>query len=209
MLGNGLAPEHVDVGNLILVSGAVLSGDSGSRCPVRRDAGCIQAGPAMSRLRLVDRRGRTEDRATWRWRGLDATEPADFLDPDGDPDTRYSLCLYRLEAPQFDTMSADLFGQGDCGGSACWTSIEDGFRYRDAAAAASGVTELRLHAGPDGRAHAYLRAGGERLQIAKGPFDAPLVVRLMADNGSDMHCWESTFSNFVRNDGRVLRAHSD
>lgn len=209
MQGNGLAPEHVDVGNLILLSGALLAGDTGSGCPLRPATDCFATVTAASRLRLVDRRGRQQDRLTWRWREGEETQVSDFLTPDSDPDTLYSLCLYRSDDPQFDALSADAAGIGDCGGAPCWSSTGVGYRYEDPAGRAGGLLRLDLQAGQEGAARIRARAGGEHLLLPSGPFSASLIVQLRAANGPTVRCWESQFSDFMRNDGRVLRARGE
>jgi len=206
MLGNGLAPEHEDVGNLIVLSGEMLAGSAGSGCPLRPASECLVTLGDRSRLRIVNRPGRSRDRLVWRWGDGEATSVADYLAPDSNPKARFALCLYSGDEPQFDGASADVPSLGTCNDQPCWIAHESGFRYADTQALAAGVRAMRLRAGDDGAAYLYARAGGENLELPVGPLAAPVVMQLRAtDDGAD-RCWQSTFTAFKRNDAQVLRA---
>ena len=104
--------------------------------------------------------------------------------------------------------AADVAALGSCAGRPCWRSTKRGYRYKDSVGVAGGVRRLRLGAGGDGSARLYARAGAENLVVPVGPLPAPVLVQLALDDGQSQRCWQSTFSDFLRNDGRVLVARS-
>jgi hypothetical protein len=209
MLGNGVAAEHVDVGNLILVSGEVLAGDSGSACPDRPALDCRQSSLRPSRLRMVNRQGKALDRLTWRWGRGAVTTPSDFLSPDTNEKAVYALCVYAGQTPQFDVLSAEIPPAGDCDASPCWSAEDDGYLYSDSSAAADGITSLRLATDVNGKARLFARAAGVNLVLPVGALSHPVIVQLAVDDGESNSCWESIFLDSKRNDGRILRAVSD
>ena len=121
----------------------------------------------------------------------------------------YNLCLYAGLNSQFDVLSADVASLGVCGEGDCWNATLDGYLYRDALGSSYGVRTLRLAVGIDGTSRLYARGAGSNLILPKGPLLAPVIVQLAVADGQAEHCWQSTFSDFVRNDGRVLRAQGD
>ena len=209
MLGNGVATDHVDVGNLILVSGEVLAGDSGSACPDRPALSCRQSSLRPSRLRMVNRKGDALDRFTWRWGGGAVTTLADFLSPDVNETAVYALCVYAGQARLFDVLAAEIPPAGDCDGSPCWSADDDGYVYADSSGAAGGITRLRLTTDVNGEARVFARAAGVNVTLPIGALPHPVVVQLAVDDGQSNSCWESIFTDSKRNDGRILRAVGD
>lgn len=112
-------------------------------CPaILDDSSCL--GSYVATVTVDERRGGSE-KLKAQWKDFDQTTTrADF----GDPVTgasRYSLCLYA------DAMLAGEFfidRAGDaCNGSPCWRPAGQGWRYKDARAAATGIRQVTVKPG--------------------------------------------------------------
>jgi hypothetical protein len=205
MQGDGSDPDAIDVGNAVILSGALLSGLSDARCPPTPARACAASSTGRDRLRIVDRAGREYDRWVWRWRGAGVASE-DFLAPELDEHTIYSACVYG-GAGTAVALDAAVAGASACPGGPCW-SIDDDVttRYEDALAGRDGVRRIRLVAGQARGALIEVRAAGALVDEPSLPMELPLTVQLTARNGVSRSCWESRFDQARRNDARVFRS---
>lgn len=158
-------------------------------CLATPRTGCIA--PVQHARSLFSLRDASTDKVLWRWGGGDALR-LDFGRPDLTAD--YALCVY--DGPTL-AMDLQIPAGGLCGGRPCWKENSLGFKYKDAAGKADGVTGVLLKAGLGGRAKLLVKAKGGALTLPP-PVDAnrqftqlPAVrVQLVTSAGT---CWEAVY----------------
>lgn len=162
----------------------------GVACAAAPVATCRGAG--RSRLTIRNAPDRTRDALGWRWGKGDATIAGDFGDP-GDT-TGYRLCVYD-EVGGVPALAVDATVPA----GARWTrGKKGGWTYKSAGGAPSGVRQLVLSLGPDGKAKVVLVGKGGLLPLqppattdALLAADPAVRVQLLSSNGG---CWESAFT---------------
>lgn len=120
----------------------------------------------------------TKDKFTWKWQKGDTS-----LDQLGDPtaDTQYYVCLY---APGlvFDAIIPN--------GPPWAAAGSKGFKYKDNAGTAGGITKMKVKSGAVDKAKILVKGKGMALDDPL-PLTQPVLVQLQANNGQ---CWEHQFS---------------
>jgi hypothetical protein len=141
-------------------------------------AGCRAAGG--SQLQITNNADDAKDKLQWKWqKGAETLFPAL-----GDPtvSTQYFLCIYdpglALEA---------IIPQGTPKWAAAGSS---GFKYKDKAGAAEGVTKGQIKSGGAGKAKAQIKGAGAGLDDPL-PLTQPVTVQLQNNIGE---CWEHAFT---------------
>jgi cysteine-rich repeat protein len=138
--------EECDDGNTAAGDGcdADCLEETGSLCAAAPIDGCVDAGKAS--LSVVESKPGKE-KLKLALKKLGAAVPlADLGDPVAGA-TRYDVCIYREGNTLAGELSVDRAGES-CGSKPCWKAAgAAGFKYKDAAAAASGVTKLVLKSG--------------------------------------------------------------
>src|SRR6185295_4917456 len=125
-----------------------------------------------------------KDRLAWSWRRGAATTLADLGDPKAT--TSYRLCVYE-NAVQNPTLVLEALAPagGSCGASSCWKVVpKKGVRYRDRSGASSGVVNVAIHAGAEGRAWITVRSKGANLPMPALPLLSAVTVQLQSSMGS-------------------------
>ncbi len=198
MEGNGLAPDSADVGNLLVLDGALLAGqEAGAICPPRPRVGCKTALPRRATLRLRSAAVPERARLDWRWTRGEATT----LDDLGDPmlaGTGYALCLYDGSADVQPRLSLRTPAEPDCAGGGCWrTAGRRGFRYRQQEGLPDGVQRASLRSGGAGRSSLQVRSRGRGVLPDGMPLELPVTVQWLRDDAPD--CWGVTYLESLRN----------
>jgi CSLREA domain-containing protein len=142
---------------------------------------------------------------SWSWVGSAAVPASDFADPAGGA-TGYTLCLYDGDGSAPSEFSAPA--GGTCGKRPCWRATSSGYTYADQLIDPDGVKRILL-AGGDvaGKAKITLKAKGFGLGGHPLPFVAPVRVQLLRSGAAT--CWDATFRQFARNDGKTFNARSE
>ena len=176
---------------------------------------CVQP-MSSGKARLLVRkslRGPGKDMVIWKWLPGPATATSDFGDPltsDG-----LALCIYdRSQAAPKLLFRSEVAAGGSCGGRPCWSANgRMGFKFASDGGNATGVTNLLLLAGADGRARIKFQGRGVNLsdrpfEIPHPPLVVPLTAQLQSEHGQ---CWEARFSRpgLSRNDNQEFRARAD
>lgn len=147
------------------------------------------------------------DRLKWVMKGGDATPLADFGDPVAGDDATWSWCLWAGDAPDEPLLGADLPNGGLCDGKPCWRAVSTkGFKMKDKTGTPGGVTSASLLAGDAGRTRLKVLGRGTKLEDATLPATLPLRAQLIADDGVAPLCWQSSWSEAVRNEEGLLKA---
>ena len=144
-------------------------------CPVSPDPGCDAfATGAM----LVKETTPGKEQLSVQLKSGPALTQAELGNPLSTAGTRYALCIYDDAGHLTSQLLVDRPGQL-CGKAACWKSLGGappsgkGYTYKDAAAAASGVTQVTLKAGAAGKSSAALKAAND---AAKGHSSLPTGI---------------------------------
>jgi hypothetical protein len=172
----------------------VLPARADLTCTPTPQAGCRQPAVPHESSLWFKQTGHTDpdDIYTWRWRGGSATAIADFGDPLTTTD--YVLCFYDQSArPQPIIANLAVAATG-------WRALGTGYKRYDHSS--RPLRQLRLHAGPDGKAAILAHGDTDTVQQLL-PFTAPLVVQLQTSTGA---CWATTFTSPRRDDTRRFDA---
>jgi hypothetical protein len=171
-------------------------------CPPAVDPGC--RGPLVSRkssLLLSDRTPDTKDQLQWKWLTGAATTVGEFGNPTATDD--YGLCIYNDVG-----LAAALFAPagGTCAGKSCWSAKPTGFTYKDKDLSPTGIAQIVLKAGADGKAQIQVKGKGDALVMPA--IGSSMVVQLR--NVATSQCWTATYSApFDKYDGITLKDKAD
>ncbi len=158
-------------------------------CPPTVDLGCrtpFVSGKAQ--LQWTDKTpDDTKDQLQWKWLAGMATTVGEFGSPTTTDD--YGLCIYDGTGNRNEAMFIPAGGL--CAGKDCWTAKPTGFQYKDKDLTPSGIAQLTLKAGVDGKAQIQVKGKGASLAIPT-TFSAPLTVQVR--NVASGQCWSATYS---------------
>jgi len=160
---------------------------------------CKAAASGRSSLLLKDSTDNHRDQLTWKWSKGAETTLVDFGIPTST--TAYALCVYDSSASPQPLLVATVPAS-----SARWTPTNKGFRYKDRAAAASGVRAITLKEGEATRSSAALQAKGAALAMPALDLTLPVTVQLRNSAGS---CWGASFTAARSNDSAKFSAKSN
>jgi hypothetical protein len=149
------------------------------------DFGCKDAAPGgchvgtKSQLKIKNNADDNKDKFGWKWQQGSTT-----LSELGDPTagTQYFVCIY---APGlvFDAIIPN--------GPPWVTAGSTGYKYKDVAGAAGGVTKMKVKEGMGGKAKILIKGKGMNLDDPL-MLTQPVLVQLQASNGE---CWEHQFTS--------------
>jgi len=172
-------------------------------------AGCVFAPrtdcrpPRRAFLALANRSKDARDRLLYRWVPRDVPQAADFGTPLTSTD--YSLCIYD-NAGGGDRLLLERTAPagGRCGRRPCWKAIKgNGFRYRDAAGAADGLTSIVLRGGAAGKARVTVAGAGARLGLPPLGLTPAVTAQLQAAGGA---CFAATYNTPSKNSASRFQA---
>src|SRR5262245_18450591 len=126
----------------------------------------------------------------------------------GDPTTStdYAVCLYdQTMFPQQPLLEVNVESGNVCPQKPCWKrSSNGGVSFRDTRRRRSGLKQLKLKPGEDGKASVSLGMAGFRtIQEARTPLSPPVLVQVLNSLGE---CWEQSFSAPILNDNAQFKA---
>lgn len=205
MEGNGLREEAVDVGNLVVVSGAFVAGfPQTAPCPPRDFLGCGRGAAQTSSLTVDSRSAEFGDRASWSLsRGVTGPfSELGELDLEGDG---LRLCFYdaRSQKAFAETL---LAGASTCGRRSCWQRRgARRWRFKDLSGSNLGIRRLRVRLSTSAALSLRMTARDPVELTDALPLTPPLLVRLVGRRGEST-CWDSGFDNPIRNSATRLRA---
>lgn len=155
-------------------------------------AGCrTPVAPGAAQLQVRNVTPDTKDRVQWKWGKGQATAKSLFGTPTVDTD--YRLCVYDGQDALLAHASAPA--GGTCNAKSpkpCWRESGSGFRYVDRDLTPTGVQQLVLRAGVDGKAKIMLKGRGPTLRTPALPI-THLPVRVQLANSAGA-CWSATYS---------------
>jgi len=156
-------------------------------------------------LALTNKTPDDKDAFQWKWLTGAATTKAEL----GDPlhMDNYVVCLYDgagLRAKL--TASAG----GICAGKDCWKDSPNGYKYKDKDATPSGITQLQIAEGVDGKAKIQIKGKGSYLpDLNLAALVSPIMVQLHAASGGVCFGAEYTFPSAISNDAVSFKDKAD
>jgi len=133
---------------------------------------------------------------------------ADLKDPlAGTP--AIAICVYDASSTPQPLLDGTILPGGACGAKPCWKALggPGGYRYRNRAATPDGVTDLKLRVNGAGELQLVAKGRGANLKLPALRLATPVRVQLVVSDGAGTECWESTFSNAIRNDAGTFKAN--
>lgn len=137
--------------------------------------------------------------------------PIDFGDP-GAGSTEYSLCIFDDQDVLVGELAVARPGDMDCAGRDCWKAAAFGWRYRDKAASADGVTRMRMRGGSAGQSQIRVQAANN---AKKGRVQMPLRIAAALQSSanatlqlvpSDAPCFEAVVDEVRKAESDIFKA---
>jgi len=168
-------------------------------CPSAPSTGCTAGEPGKSLITITDNDDDLRDRFKWQLGKGEETDVSAFFSPASTTVPRYRLCVYD-DAGGGALTAAEVPPMGTCAGRPCWkTAGKSGFKYKDAAGTASGITDIKLRAGDDGESHILIKGRGVGFETPAPPLLTPVTAQLTITDGESWQCWQATFVSPSRN----------
>jgi Zn-dependent metalloprotease len=167
-------------------------------CPSSPEAGCRQGGARSSSLILG---APSKPKFVWRMARGDETRTEDFLDPSR-TGGNVGVCLYDDSGTGAPIYQANFETGLNCHGKDCWKPISTrGYKYKSKDGGdSSGVTNLLLKSGEQGKSLVLAKGKGAHLSLPTLPLTPPIRAQLIIDDGVERNCWESSLSIVLKND---------
>lgn len=132
--------------------------------------------------------------------------PSDLHDPVSG-DAAFGICVYDASTAAQPLVAGTVLAGGSCGSKPCWKSVVGGYRYRNKAATADGVSALKLRLSASGELQMLVKGKGAALPLPTLGLTMPVHVQLVIDDVSGKTCWQSSFTSTLRNDAAIFRAN--
>ncbi|HET9063049.1 MAG TPA: hypothetical protein VFO62_07150, partial [Candidatus Binatia bacterium] len=159
-------------------------------------AGCRTGAPRRSKIKVRDNTKAAvneKDQAQWDWKNGAATTAAELGDPVNDAPSYY-WCVYDSQGLVF---GARVRPGGTCNGNPCWKRLSpDKLEYLNKTGNTFGISQLRLTAGPVGKASIRVKAKskvGNFVAPHGMPLAGPVVSQLLIAEGFESDCFETSF----------------
>ncbi len=118
----------------------------------------------------------------------------------------FGLCVYDASAAAQPVLAGAVVGGGTCGTKPCWKAVAGGYRYKNKAATADGVTDLKLRLTAARELQVLVKGRGAALPLPALGLATPVRVDLVIDDGAGRACWQSTFPSALKNDAATFKA---
>lgn len=153
-----------------------------------------------ARLLIRDDPYDLRDLLTWKWSKGSATTLTDYGSPT--TTTPYELCVFDTHAGVPERLLSTVIPPGPA-----WSAFSRGFRYRDRAGSAGGISSIVLKTGVDGSASINLKAKGPSFTAPTLPLaaDPRVIVQLL--NGSA--CFEARYPAGTLNSATKFNAKAE
>ena len=147
-----------------------------------------------------------KDVLVWKWMKGAATTPLEL----GTPltSTGYTICVYDASANPQPLLFAMAPPAGTCTGKPCWTSVKNGFKYKDKDLTPDGLSFLLEKAGAAAAAKLIVKGKGANLGAPGLPLTTTVTVQLKKNDDPGI-CWQSKFSTPIKNLPDQFKAHAD
>jgi hypothetical protein len=148
-----------------------------------------------------------KDLLKWRIARGGAAAPADFLDPVGGA-PELAVCVYDASTSLQPLLVGTLLAGGTCDGKPCWKQFggAGGYRYKNRAGTAAGLTGVKLRVSRAGELQLAVKAKGVHLPMTPLGLVTPVRLQLQVAGEGDTTCWESSFESASKNDATTFKA---
>jgi len=171
-------------------------------CGTAPRTGCKQAGQDKASIQIMSPADPAKRQIKWKWKGGDVTAVAEFGDPVSD-DPAYSLCVYDSSARSQPLIQFPI-PLGTCEDEPCWKQTGSGFKFKSKTESSSA--SVKLKAGPAGKSQVSVISKGSDLDLPTLPLTEPVTVQFVADTGTSVTCWQTTFTGAKKNDADTYQA---
>ncbi len=175
-------------------------------CAPAPHSGCKLAMPGRSKFTLK-LKPNGQHALSWKYQRGDATDIGEFLDPHENPGSRHRLCVYDGQPTPQPVFAAELPTASLCDSKPCWNVTgSSGYKYRDRDGTPDGITRAKLRSGAAKKSQVHMKGEGANLGVPALPLVFPVVVQLVADDGSASNCWQTQFGSPLMNTSTQLKA---
>ncbi len=176
-------------------------------CASTPAVGCRVPAARKSQVQIKDDADNDiKDKFKWKWKKGAKVLVEAFGDPvNGSGD--YRVCLYDSSAADQPIMEATMPPGGICDDRPCWDARGDrGFSYRDKQATPDGITKAKMKAAEEGKPQVQIVGQGVELPMPALSLTLPVTVQYVVNEGATSECWQTTFTEFKKNDERQFKA---
>ena len=168
-------------------------------------ASCKTAAAGKAQLQIKDKTDDGKDRFKWKWNKGEATGTAEFRDPlTGTPEIVF--CLYDSAGTRL-LLNAVVAPGGTCGGKDCWKATgTKGFKYKDRAGTAGGITLIKLKEGDAGKAQVQVKAKGANIATPVLPLTGDVTAQLLIGDASGTVCFQTVYTTPTKNEADQYKA---
>lgn len=201
----GEACDDGPAGSAVCTSRCTLS----AGCTDLPLSGCRTGALRRSKLMLRNNTAvatNEKDQGQFDWKNGAATTTEEFGDP-VNASPSYYWCVYDAAGL---VVGARVRPGGTCDGNPCWSQPNaTKLQYKNKYANTFGVSQLKLVAGPDGKASIRVKAKSKVANFVAPygmPLTEPLVTQFLVANGSESLCFEASFPVAGKNDPKQYSA---
>ena len=179
-------------------------------CPAAPDGTCLN--PFAKGLLLVKEAPAGKEKFIAKMIGGPATVQTDLGNPLMSGGTAYHVCLYDGGGSLVGKLNVDRAG-ATCGSAACWKAVGGdppggkGYKYKDKAATADGVTQILYLSGTAGKTKALVKGAGANLPTGIAASLQSSTSATAQLRGSDAsHCLTVTVTDVKKHDPTLFKA---
>jgi YVTN family beta-propeller protein len=161
-----------------------------------------------SSISISDKTPDDKDKLQYKWNRGVAVSVGQFGDPVEDSDT-IRLCIYDDVGLQRELDLPTGGVEPLCGTKPCWKATgTKGFKYKNKAGSADGVTSAKFKAGDPGKSQVQVKGNGTSLFPPATAGLSNVVVQLLIDDGVTTECFKTSFPTFAikKQDDQTFKA---
>jgi hypothetical protein len=161
-----------------------------------------------SSISISDKTPDDKDKLKYKWNRGVAVSVGQFGDPVEDSDT-IRLCIYDDVGLQRELDLPTGGVEPLCGTKPCWKATgTKGFKYKNKAGSADGVTSAKFKAGDPGKSQVQVKGNGTSLFPPATAGLSNVVVQLLIDDGVTTECFKTSFPTFAikKQDDQTFKA---
>ena len=178
-------------------------------CPAAPDLGCLSS---FTKGTLLVKEASGKEKLLVKMVGGPALAQTDLGNPLSGGGTAYSVCIYDNAGALVGQLSVDRAGD-TCSGAACWKAIGGdppagkGYKYKDSALTAAGVSKIIYKGGVAGKSKALVKGSGGGLPNGATAALQTATTATVQLRGSDApQCLSLTVTDIKKHDADFFKA---